>query len=322
MGIWSKIGKGLKKVLKVAAPIAAVAAPFIPGVGSAISGVIGKVGGMFGGGSSAASNAPPAFVGPPDPANPTEGQSVSVTAKRDPDPGFDWKGAIGAVAPIATGALNYIGQQNTNVANAEQAQKQMDFQASQTSTSYQRGVADMKAAGLNPMLAYSQGGAASGSGAQASMGNALGAGANSAQSAYLARQQMAQSDAQIGNINADTDLKSSTEDLQKQQRLESVSRTTNLGTQNEKLLKDIIGQDLQNTLAEGQMQALIQRASSAADLTRAEASSKKYGLTSDRIESEWQSKHGTTYRNASRALEVANSAKSLVNPLAGIFKGK
>ena len=64
--------------------------------------------------------------------------------------------------------------------NRKITERQMRFQKEMSSTAYQRAMADMRKAGLNPILAYSQGGASTPSGSAYQAENIAGKAASSA----------------------------------------------------------------------------------------------------------------------------------------------
>jgi len=135
------------------------------------------------------------------------------------------------VSPLIGAAGSFLGTQSANQANLDylnqanafnqaQTDKQMQFQKDMRATQYQTAVEDMKAAGLNPMLAYSQGGAGTPAGAAATsvapptrqnafanaVNTALTA-ANTQQTLYQNKQIQASTnvaDSQADNLDADT----------------------------------------------------------------------------------------------------------------------
>lgn len=130
--------------------------------------------------------------------------------------------AVGAIGGALVGGISSLfGQRSANKANWKIAKEQMKFQERMSNTAHQREVADLRAAGLNPLLS-ANGGATAPAGASATMGNVGEAFSKHLDPRVL--MDIEQARAGVQNTKAETAVKLATaKNLQEQNRVLSLN---------------------------------------------------------------------------------------------------
>jgi len=112
------------------------------------------------------------------------------------------------MAKLAPAGIGFVSGMLTNKMATDRADASNEWSAAQYASRYQTTVNDLKSAGLNPMLAYSQGGGSPPSAQQVQFQNPVSSAADAMRSSAVYEQSMssaAQADAQLKQIDATVD---------------------------------------------------------------------------------------------------------------------
>lgn len=141
-----------------------------------------------------------------------------------------------------------MAQEDANKANVKEAALNRAFQERMSNTAYSRAMTDMKSAGLNPILAYMQGGASAPSGGTATIESApKTALANTALSAVTGIGGLQQ---KATALQQQQSMNESTIQLQQSSAAKQIAETQKTQVETQKAKKDLPAAKLQGELAE------------------------------------------------------------------------
>lgn len=113
---------------------------------------------------------------------------------------------LSLIGSLAGGLFDMFGASDQNATQERVAKEQMDFQERMSNTAHTREVADLKNAGLNPILSAKLGGASSPAGAMPNIVNTMSGMANSARDVAGKMQANALAGQQVENAKLQNDL--------------------------------------------------------------------------------------------------------------------